>query len=232
MKILSINTSSNICGAAVLENSTLLKQINQDNGLTHSENLMPLIQNLFENLKLKLSDIELIVCDNGPGSFTGIRIGIATAKAFSDTLCIPTIGISSLKCLAYNIQENSLICPLIDARKNNCYWALFEKSENNYTKIFDFDVENINNILNKLAKLNKKVIFVGDGSVNYHNEISLSIPNSAFSDNNSLSAYNIGLAGYYDFQNKQNAFENPLLPMYLRKPQAEIQLDNKMKGLI
>lgn len=226
MKILSINTSSNICGVAVLEDTTLLKQINQDNGLTHSENLMPLIKNLLQSLNLTLKDIELIVCDNGPGSFTGIRIGIATAKAFSDSLGIPTIGVSSLEGLVYNVQENALICPLIDARKNNCYWALFD----NYTKIFDFDVDNINNILNKLANLNKKIIFVGDGSVNFHDEISLAIPNSSFSDNNLLSAYNIGLAGYSHFQN--GSFETPLLPMYLRKPQAEIQLDNKMKGLI
>lgn len=232
MKILSINTSSNICGASVLENSTLLKQINQDNGLTHSETLMPIIKNLFQSLNLTLNDIELIICDKGPGSFTGIRIGIATAKAFSDSLNIPTIGVSSLEGLAYNVQENSLICPLIDARKNNCYWALFEKSENKYTKIFDFDIENINNILNKLANLNQKITFVGDGLANFYNEISLAIPNSSFSENNSLSAYNIGLAGYYHFKNESNTSAKPLLPMYLRKPQAEIQLDNKLKGLI
>lgn len=232
MKILSINTSSNICGVAVLEDTTLLKQINQDNGLTHSENLMPLIQNLFESLNLTLNDIELIVCDIGPGSFTGIRIGIATAKAFSDSLCIPTIGIPSLEGLAYNVQEDAFICPLIDAKKSNCYWALFEKSDNNYTKIFDFDVDNINNILNKLANLNKKIIFVGDGAVDFHDEISLAIPNSIFSNNNVLSAYNVGLAGYYHFQSTQNIPRTPLLPMYLRKPQAETQLENKLKGLI
>lgn len=227
MKILSITTSSNICGVAILENDTLLKQINQDSGLTHSETLMPLIKSLFESLKLKLSDIDLIVCDKGPGSFTGIRIGIATAKAFSDSLCIPTIGISSLEGLSYNTGKSSLICTLIDARKNNCYWALFEKSENQYTKILDFDIENINNILNKLSDFNKEIIFVGDGSINYRNEITLTIPNSIFSDNNFLSAYNIGLAGYYKFQNKENMLQNPLLPMYLHKSQAEKLLDEK-----
>lgn len=102
MKILSIETSSKICGVAVLEDTTILKEISLDNGLTHSETLMPIIKQILDNLNLSLKDIDLIVCDKGPGSFTGIRIGIATAKAFSDSLDIPSIGISSLEALCYN----------------------------------------------------------------------------------------------------------------------------------
>ena len=119
MKILSIDTSSNICAVAILENETLLKEISQNNGFTHSENLMPMIQELFSALNLTLNDIDLIVCDKGPGSFTGIRIGTATAMGFSNSLNIESIGISSLEALAYNIKEPSIICSLIDAKKDN-----------------------------------------------------------------------------------------------------------------
>lgn len=91
MKILSIETSSNLCGVAILDDTTILKEISLDNGLTHSETLMPIIKEAFDSLNLDLKDIDLIVCDKGPGSFTGIRIGVATAKAFSDSFDIPAV---------------------------------------------------------------------------------------------------------------------------------------------
>ena len=96
MKILSIDTSSKICSVAVLDNKNVLKEENLNNGLTHSESLMPLIEQILIDTNLALKDINLIVCDLGPGSFTGIRIGVATAKAFRDSLNIPTVGVSSI----------------------------------------------------------------------------------------------------------------------------------------
>ena len=118
MKILSIDTSSNICGVAVLENKKLLKEVCHNNGLTHSETLMPIVKNTLSELNITLNDIDLIVCDNGPGSFTGIRIGVATSKAFSDSLNITEIGISSLEALAFNVKTDGIICSLIDAKNN------------------------------------------------------------------------------------------------------------------
>ena len=132
MKILSIDTSSKLCGIAVLEDENIVKEISQNNGLTHSETLMPIIKETLENLKITLNDIDLIVCDNGPGSFTGIRIGVATAKAFSDSLNIQAIGISSLEALAYNVKENGVICSLIDAKNDNVYVSVFENINGNY----------------------------------------------------------------------------------------------------
>ena len=79
MKILSIDTSSKLCGIAVLEDENIVKEISQNNGLTHSETLMPIIKETLENLKITLNDIDLIVCDNGPGSITRICIGVVTA---------------------------------------------------------------------------------------------------------------------------------------------------------
>ena len=100
MKVLSIETSSKICSVAILEDTKLVKKIELNNGLTHSESLMPLIKQILEETNLTLSQMDLLVCDIGPGSFTGIRIGVATVKAFSDSLDIPAVGISSLEGLA------------------------------------------------------------------------------------------------------------------------------------
>ena len=91
MKTLCIDTSSKICAVAILDDNKLLKKIELNNGLTHSESLMPIIKDIFEETNLTLNDIDLLICDIGPGSFTGIRIGIATVKAVSYThLTLPT----------------------------------------------------------------------------------------------------------------------------------------------
>ena len=128
MKILSIDTSSDICSVAILEDNTVIKELHIDDIKTHSEKLMPLIKNIFDECKLNLDNIDLIACSKGPGSFTGIRIGIATAKAFADSRNIKTIGISSLDGLAYNIENTGLTCSLIDARNSNVYLGIFENN--------------------------------------------------------------------------------------------------------
>ena len=227
MKILSIDTSSNICAVAVLKDTTLLKEISQNSGLTHSENLLPMIQNLLSELTIPLKDIDLIVCDKGPGSFTGIRIGVATAKGFSDSLSTPAIGISSLEALAYNVKEPSVICSIIDAKNDNVYVGVFENTGEQYILRRNFSLENIFNFIDELQSKEYPIIFVGDGAIKYKDEILKKIPNSKFSTNNYLSAYNLGLAGLAHYSVGQN---DDLLPLYLRKPQAEINL-NSQKGM-
>ena len=111
MKILSITTSSKICGVAILEDTSIIKEINLNNGLTHSESLMPLIKQIFEETDLTLSDIDLLVSDIGPGSFTGIRIGVSTIKAFADSIGIQAIGVNSLDSLTYNCEN---MCIMLD----------------------------------------------------------------------------------------------------------------------
>ena len=227
MKILSIDTSSKICGVAVLEDTSLIKEIAQDNGLTHSETLMPVIKETLKLINTNLSDIDLIVCDKGPGSFTGIRIGVATAKAFSDSLNIKEIGISSLEALAYNVKTNGVICSLIDAKNNNVYAGVFENIAGNYILRRNFSCENILDLLNEFKDVEYSVTFVGDGAINYREAILSALNNKCqFIENNDLSSYNLGLAGLAHFKKGDFCDVNPL---YLRKPQAERMLENKNK---
>ena len=229
MKILSIETSGKICGIAILENKKVLKEITLDNGLKHSETLLPLIQNTFAELKLKINDINLIVCDKGPGSFTGIRIGVATAKAFSDALNIKAIGISSLEALCYNVEKPSFICSLIDAKNENCYWSIFENTGESYAIRKEFDINNIDEILNNVKTLNleDKITFTGDGAFNYKNIISKKMPKSDFL-NKEISPAKLALCGLNHFYTKEADTE--ILPMYLRKSQAEIIMEEKQNA--
>ena len=224
MKILSIDTSSNICGVSVLEDEKLLKEFSEDNKLTHSERLVPIIKDLLSELKLDLCDFDLIVCDIGPGSFTGIRIGVATVKAFCDSLNINSIGISSLEALAYNTKQEGLICSLIDAKHNNVYVGVFKREHNKLNIIRSFSAENISDILKELISFNSPITFVGDGAIVYKDLILEFLPNSFFEINNDLSSYNLGLAG---LNNYKYGKVSDVLPLYLKKPQAELNFKGK-----
>lgn len=220
MKILSLDTSSDICCVSILEDEKEIAKLQLDKGKTHSENLMPLISSILKNNNLTLSQMNLFVCDKGPGSFTGIRIGIATIKAFTDSLNIPSIGVNSLEVLASSITSNGLVASIIDAKNENCYFALYDKkNEDLFEQISPKACtiyEAIDNIKNYL-KSQKDIFLIGNGSINYQSILTenLEFDKLNFSDNNDLNSFYVGLCGYKKFKN--GIFEE-VLPLYLKKP--------------
>ena len=222
MKILSIDTSSNICSVSLLENNNVIKELNIDNEKTHSEKLMPLVKEIFELTNTNLKQVNLIACDKGPGSFTGIRIGISSVKAMAQVLDIPTLGVTSLEGLAYNVELiNGTICSLIDARNNQVYCGIFD---NEYNLLEDYLADDINIVIEHLKKY-QNITFVGDGSIIHKSLLKDNLCNVQFSEKNKLSSVNIGKCAYKKYLEgcKENA--DTLLPLYLRKSQAERMKD-------
>lgn len=218
MKILSIDTSSNLCSVALLEDNQTIQELMIDDNKTHSQNLMPLIQDLFVKSNIGLSEIDLIACNKGPGSFTGIRIGIATAKAIAEVANIPVIGISSLDCLAYNVPNaTGVICSLIDANNNQVYSAIFDKNYNLISEYLADDVSNIASSLNNYSD----ITFVGTGSINYKDILININSNIKFSTNNNQHSANVGKCAFEKYKNGYTENADTVLPMYLRKSQAE-----------
>ena len=230
MKILSIDTSSNLCTVAVLEDSNLIKEKILDDTKNHSEKIMPVIAQILEEAKLKLSDIDLIVCDKGPGSFTGIRIGVATVMSFVDSLKIPAIGITSLEALAYNVifnEENpSFICSLIDAKNDNVYFELYSCLSNIPTSILSAECKNIHELIDLLKDYNN-ICFVGDGALAHQTCLNSSLKNATFSSHNEISSYSLGIAGLNAYNSQR---KDDLLPVYLRKSQAERAKESDCNG--
>lgn len=230
MKVLSMETSNKICSVAILEDKNLVKKIEFNNGLTHSETLMPLIKQILEETNLTLSQMDLLVCDIGPGSFTGIRIGVATVKAFSDSLDIPSVGISSLQGLAYSIKKDGIICSMIDCKNDNCYYAVYQSENGHYSLLETPKTDSIENCLTFLnyKYANSNITFVGDACEIYKDKIKAASSNFILSDNEKsdrVDVYALGIAGINKYT--QLGEDKNLLPLYLKKPQAQRQLEGK-----
>lgn len=220
MKILSIDTASNICTVAILEDYECKEEITVNDARNHSEKIMPVIEEALNRTNLNLKDINLIVCDKGPGSFTGIRIGVGTVLAFEDSLNIPCIGVSSLESLAYNVKKKGIICSLIDAKNDNVYFGLFGNDQN-YQQLDDLAFLSIDEVISKI-KIFDNITFVGDGALAHQELLKNSTHNCSFCDKNDLSSYSLGIAGLYKYNRN---IKNSLMPLYLRKSQAERALE-------
>ena len=163
MKILSIDTSASICAAALCEDKELLQSACLDTGNTHSETLLPAIEEILSRAGITASDIDLFACTTGPGSFTGVRIGVATLKGLAFGKNIPCVGLSSLEALAKNARElDGIICPVMDARRDHVYNALFRCERGCITRLCEDRLTPISELDSELSKINSPIYLVGD----------------------------------------------------------------------
>ncbi len=249
MKILAIDTSSKRCSVCIYEDSHVIINLNNDDEKTHSVKLMPMVDQAFKETGLSLDDISLLACCIGPGSFTGVRIGISTVKAFADVKNIPVVGITSLESLAYNVihdnssvntidEKKTLICSLIDAKNNNVYCGLYYYNEKmNLIEIFAEDISvTIEKIKNTFVKNNfSDIIFVGDGAETYKNTIEDNFKNENIciceGESNFQCSPSLAKAGLQKYNEGNYGDSNSIFPVYLRKSQAERALEEKIKIL-
>lgn len=225
MKILSIDTATEVCSVAILENESILKEKTLTSINTHSVSLMPLIKETLQECNLDLKDIDLFVCDKGPGSFTGIRIGLSTIKAFCDVTNKPCIGVTSLEGFAHKISNfNGIICSLLNANHKNVYSGIFEMSNGTLSQIEDYTFDNIENLLMRINAFQKNVFFVGNCGTLFKDMIqSLCNVNFEISNDKYISAVDIGKAGISKFYKGLYGDSDFLTPLYLKKSSAESQ---------
>ena len=232
MKILAIDTSSKICSISILEDKNVIIEKHNDDEKTHSQKLMPLIDEIFKESNLTLDDIDLLACSQGPGSFTGIRIGISTVKAFADVKHIPIIGVTSLESLSYNVNTEGLIASLIDAKHDNVYFALYKLSNNEHHIVHAPTSAEITSVIATLKSFdNSTITFVGDGSIVHKELLEKEIKNCKFAsaEECNQTSVSIGISAFNKYNSSTYKPSYTLSPIYLKKSQAEINLENSKK---
>lgn len=169
MKLLAIDTATRVAGAAVLSEERLICENIVDYKLKHSEKLMPTIALMLENSGLTYADIDVFAAATGPGSFTGLRIGLATVKGLAQACAKPVIAVSTLEALAYNLAySDGLICPVLDARRNQVYTALFETDGSGRVARLTADsARSLEALQEILARTDRPVYLIGDGAAKF-----------------------------------------------------------------
>ena len=231
MKILALDTSGMNCSASIISEEKVIADFNINTGTTHSQTLMPMIDSMLKYSEISLDDIDVFACSIGPGSFTGLRIGIATIKAFALANKKPVVGVPSLVGLAYNISSfDGIICSVLDAKNDNVYAALFKYENEKPVMIENYITDTIDDLINNLKNKNEKVIFVGDGSISFKEKLTESLKENAYFAplhlNNQLST-SIAKAALEKAILGETENSDTLMPMYLKKSQAEREAENK-----
>lgn len=229
MKILAIESSACSASVAVVQDDgKILSECYVNTGLTHSQTLMPMVDSALKNAVLKFDDIDLFAVANGPGSFTGVRIGVAAIKGLASASGKECVGVSTLEAMAYNLlgRNCTAVC-CMDARCGQVYTASFKIESEKVTRLTDDEAVKTESMAQRLSEYSGDIVFVGDGAHLAYEVLGQSLPNASLAP---LSiryqrASSVSLAALKGNCGKCNGRE--LLPKYLRLPQAERELKAK-----
>lgn len=233
MKILAVDTSAVSASAAVMNDGKILSSSFTNTGLTHSQTLMPMIERTLSGAGVDVKDIDLFAVDNGPGSFTGVRIGVAAIKGMAHMLGKKCIGISTLEALAYNLSDSDCIAVCtMDARCNQVYAAVFKCERGSVTRLCEDKAVLIGELQSDIPSGNLPVIFVGDGAMLCYEYYKDKLPCRAASEKNRFqNAKSVAFCANLKDESEYISAQE-LMPLYLRLPQAQRELNNKKKEKI
>ncbi len=236
MKILAIDTSREVCSIAIMEDGKIIKQVASKSEKEHSQTLMPEIKKILESAKLKIGDINLLSCSRGPGSFTGIRVGMATIKAFSDAKNIPIAGVDSLKAQAYGVlirkgRKECKILSMIDAKNENVYFSVYKVHNGNLSLFKNPEVMNILDVVEYVDFTNPLYI-VGDVRIDKLEPLLSAKYSKQYAQGKKTENYeyvkdlpemaeSIAVCAQDKYEMGDYGDSSTLFPLYLRKPQAQ-----------
>jgi len=224
MLMLSLDASSQAATAALLIDGAILCEYTQNQPKTQSVKLLPMIEQMLADCALSLADVDVFACGVGPGSFTGVRIGVATARGFAKTLDKPCVAVDSLTALAMSAAcFRGTVYALISARENECYCAAFE----NGTQILSPCVMTTEEIATHAE--NRPCLLIGDGATDNQDYFKTALPGATLATGkmNMISAASLGEAAYKKvLAGKMSSCEG-LIPLHLQKSQAEREYEAK-----
>lgn len=225
MRVLAVETGTVTASCAVVENGRVLGEMTTSHAKTHSQQLVPMIQCLLEVLDLRSDQFDLFAASTGPGSFTGLRIGIVTMKGMAYAQNKPVCGIPTLDALAYSVNDfNGVICPMIDARNDHVYAAVYRKKDGDFSRVSDYFAGPVSDLAAILEEYSEDVLILGDGASIHHETLEKSVTGHVCQADSALFVPRAACTALLAEKQAQrgnvlNPFE--LVPFYLRKSQAE-----------
>ena len=233
MLILAFETSAKAASVALLEDGKLLGESYQNTGLTHSQTLMVMAENLLSQCGKTASDVTAAAVAAGPGSFTGVRIGVAAAKGFAWGREIPCYGVSTLEAMALSLGAyQGYVCPCMDARRSQVYNALFYVNHGTLERMSEDRAISLAELGTELKSLKEPIFLVGDGSNLCYNTLLESVPNLVLPPEHRMHqrAVGVALAARKMAEAGDPGDANALSPNYLRLSQAERERAERMKS--
>lgn len=230
MKILSIECSASPASAAVVTDGKVISSFYVNIGLHHSSTLMPLIESALKNAEISIDEIDAVAVSKGPGSFTGIRIGLATLKGLCFKDDKPAIGVSTLEAMAYNSVSDGIVCSLMDARCSQFYTAFFERKDGCIIRLTEDSAISSEELFASFKKYGeKRITLVGDGARLCYNTMKDSAVNLYLMPENALyqNAVSVALCAENSIKSEGTVSAKQLNPSYLRVPQAERELKKR-----
>lgn len=223
MKILAVDTASKSCSVSILNEEKIFAEISNGSGETHSKHLMGMIESAIRSSGFSKKDLDAYAVSIGPGSFTGLRIGISTVKGLSEASGKPAAGVSSLDALAFDFSvSNLLICSMLDAQRKEVYFSCIRFRDGVMKRVVEEGVMDPGRVA---SAIKEPCLFVGDGSMVYRKVISENAAEEVFfapPERNAIHAANVGYLGMEKIQ-KGEDHEKGLVLRYIRKCDAEIK---------
>lgn len=228
MLVLALESSAKAASVALMQDDALICQYSQCSGLTHSRTLLPMVEDMLKNSDTILADVDLIAVAHGPGSFTGIRIGVSTVKGLawaSDKKCV---GVSTLAAMAWHgVSADGLVCPVMDARRSQVYNALFEIKDGCPERLCADRAIALAELAAELKAKNREVFLVGDGADISYEYLKNEGIACRVAPQNLLyqSAWGVGMEAL----RSKSGTADDLLPVYLRLSQAERERQERLR---
>ena len=234
MKILAFETSAIAASVALVDGGKLIGEYYQNCGQTHSRTLMKMAEDLLNNCGVAIGQLDAIACAAGPGSFTGVRIGVAAAKGMAWGAEKPCVGVSTLEAMAYQAASfDGIVCCAMDARRAQVYCALFEAKDGVLTRLCEDCAISVEELAQELKKYEKAKIMVGDGALLCYNAIGRTMPECICAPEHQRMqrASGVALAAEAKLLRGEKADGAELIPNYLRLSQAERERLQKTEGV-
>lgn len=233
--ILAVDTSAKPVSCALAENGRVLASFYANTGLTHSQTLMPMIENVLKVSERTVADLDAIAVNAGPGSFTGVRIGVSAVKGLAFTSDLPCVSVSTLASMAENTSAtpDAVVCCLMDARCQQVYGALFEKcADGTMVRLTEDEALTVAEMGERLSSLSRPIFLVGDGSEMCYRVWKDQLPNVYLTPPSARyqTASATAVVACRLFEKGATVSAEELQPIYLRLPQAERELNARLNN--